>query len=360
MSTRKPDNISQGVLVVHLQKAVEIEEIDGRKVVRFTVEPSLQGHTFAVDLNISGEDTTPKGPFRIEYVLGSEFVIHERELPALPPEDGYSHLAITPEFAKFAITLKYSDDKTPDVVKEAALSLKTAAGVVQKLIVETTETDLSLAIRHTGQIVADLLDALSFMKRVPVAVRHIEVHALGQKYQRRYVTMPYGHRQINTQDIAQAAAVPPRLRATLRLFREGLSSSKPHYRLLCLYRVREVLDSVRRQNDQEVLANGRTPDRPSRVLPDNELTRCYFNAYVGKKVGSFLDHVRSAYRLPVAHGNLDEYFKLILDPADVRLDHRVDFTNAALIPVIAELIQDEIDLMLRHGLGGPQTTGPEG
>ena len=33
--------------------------------------------------------------------------------------------------------------------------------------------------------------------------------------------------------------------------------------------------------------------------------------------------------------------KLVLEPADVRIDHRIDFTNAALLPVVAEMIRDE-------------------
>jgi RIO-like serine/threonine protein kinase len=58
-------------------------------------------------------------------------------------------------------------------------------------------------------------------------------------------------------------------------------------------------------------------------------------------VGAFLEHVEKEYRLGIAHGNLDEYFNVVLDPADVRIDHRIDFTNAVLAPVIAEMIRDE-------------------
>ena len=47
---------------------------------------------------------------------------------------------------------------------------------------------------------------------------------------------------------------------------------------------------------------------------------------------------------------MDEYFKLVLDPAIVGVDHRIDSTNAVLMPVIAEMIQDEIDFMIRQGL----------
>jgi hypothetical protein len=73
--------------------------------------------------------------------------------------------------------------------------------------------------------------------------------------------------------------------------------------------------------------------------------------------------VRAEYRLAVAHSNLNEYFNLVLDPANVRTDHRIDFTNAVLILVVAEMIQDEIDFMARYGLsesrllagGNPET-----
>lgn len=167
---------------------------------------------------------------------------------------------------------------------------------------------------------------------------------------RVFVTLPYGSRQLMADDLTKATTIPSRLKATLRLFREGLNASRPHYRLLCLYRVREVIEKVRHENDQDVLAHRMKPDRPRRVLPDNELTRQYFSTYVGKKIGDFLEHVRSAYQLAVAHGNMDEYFNLVLDPAIVRVDHRIDITNAVLMPVIAEMIQDEIDFMIRQGL----------
>jgi hypothetical protein len=351
MSTDERDGLLDSELLVSHQSAIKIEEVNGKPVARFSVEPSMQGHTFAVDLSDAASEPAPTGPFRIEYVLGSEFIIHEAELPSFAFEEGFSHLTMGPDLARLQVTLKYVDTKSPDVPRDAALFVKGSGDVVQRLIVETSESDLASAIKHTGQIVADLLDAIAFAKRVPISIRHIEVHAIGRKYQRRYVTLPYGSRRFTADDLTDAAAIPSRLKPALRLFREGVSSSRPHYRLLCLYRVREVVESIRHQNDSDVLARGVKPDRAIRVLPDNELTRCYFPTFVGKKVGAFLDHVRSSCRLDIAHANLNEYFKLVLDPADVRTDHRIDFTNAALMPVIAEMIRDEIDFMSRFALG---------
>jgi hypothetical protein len=313
--------------------------------------PYLSTTTVQLYLTTYSENATPSGPFRIEFVLGSEFVIHESEMPLSSFEEGYSYLKMHPEFERLEAHLTYSDTTDPSVLKEAGLRLKGAGHMLRRIVVETPEIDMRKAIRHTGQIVADLLDALSLLKRVPLSIRHIEVHAVGKKFLRSYMTLPYGPRQLNPDDLMKATTVPRPLRPAVRLFREGLSSSRPPYRLLCLYRVREVIDEVRRKNDQEVLSRGITPYRQSRLLPDTELTRCYFPAYIGKKVGAFLDHVRSNYRLAVAHANIDAYFKLTLDPADVRIDHKIDFTNAALMPVVAEMIEDEITLMTQLKLG---------
>lgn len=337
-------------LLVSRQNAVTIEEVNGKPTARFTVEPSMQGHTFALDLSEVDSESVPTGPFRIEYVLGSEFVIHENELPAFVFEQGFSHLTKSPDLERLQVTLKYFDARFPDVQKNAILSIGGSGGVVQRLIVETPESDLASAITHINQIVADLLDAIALAKRVPISIRHIEVHAIGHKWQRRYVTFPYGSRRLTASDFTEAATIPLRLKPALRLFREGLSSSKPHYRLLCLYRAREVTEKIRCQNDTDVLARGVKPEREPRVFPGNELTKCYFPTFIGKKVGAFLDHVRSTYRPDIAHANLNEYFKLILDPADVRTDHRVDFTNAALMPLIADMIRDEIGFMRRFGI----------
>jgi Methylamine utilization protein MauJ len=252
---------------------------------------------------------------------------------------------LTPQLEKTAVSLKYSDTKTPGILREATMTFDGSGGVLQRVVVETDEPDLSNAIRHINQIVADLLDALALVKAVPISIRHIDVTAPGCKHHCRYLTLPYGQHTLTETDFREAQNIPVRLRGAVRLFREGLSSSRPPYRLLCLYRVREVVEKVRADNDREIFAHGGVPTRPVRVLPANELTQFYFPQFVGKKVGAFLDYVRDEYRLAIAHGNLDEYFKLVLDPADVRIDHRIDFTNAALLPVVAELIRDEAALI---------------
>jgi hypothetical protein len=350
MSAIDHDSTEGRDLLVSGYKAVRVEEIDGKPVARLPIEQFMQGHTFCVDLTETGSGVVSKGPFRIEYVLGTEFVIHEHELPAVVFEQGYSHLKKGSDIDKFQIALTYFDTRSPDIQKSATLSIGCSDDIVQKLIIETPESDLESTIVHMSQIVADLLDAIALTKRVPISIRHIEVRAIGSKWLRRYVTLPYGSRVLTAGDFTEAATIPWRMRSALRLFREALNSSKPHYRLLCLYRTREPVDKIRSQNDANMAARNLKPDRVRRLCSDNLIMKQYFPTFIGKKVGAFLDHVRNEYRLNIAHANMDEYFKLALDPANVRTDHRIDYTNAALIPIMSEMIRDEIGLMRQFGI----------
>jgi hypothetical protein len=87
-------------------------------------------------------------------------------------------------------------------------------------------------------------------------------------------------------------------------------------------------------------------------VPDNELTQKYFAEFIGKKISALLDQIRREYRVPVAHVNLTDFERLVLDPADVRCDHRLDYTNALLIGLLTDLIEDERHLMETEGLAG--------
>jgi len=93
--------------------------------------------------------------------------------------------------------------------------------------VRTDEEELSKAIQMSNQLVADLLDALSLSKQVPISIRHIDVHAEGKKFNRRYMTIPYQPRPLTTANIKETQNIPVRLRGAGRLFREGLSSNRP-------------------------------------------------------------------------------------------------------------------------------------
>lgn len=288
------DSAANTDLLVGSQRSLKIEESQGKKVVRYPLEPWMQGHTFAVDLSMNASGEIPAGPFRVEYILGTEFVLYESELPSLRLEEGYSYLKTSQEFDRLDISLKYVDTTSPNVQKEAMLRFGRANQVLQKLIIETPEVNFEKAIRHTGQIVADILDATSFLKRLPLSVRSIVVHADGEKFIREYRTFSYSPRELTPENLDQAATIPASIKPALRLFREATSSTRPPYRLLCLYRVREIITKVRQDNDKKVLANTIKPDRPNRLLMDNNLTRQYFPTYIEKKVGAFLD---TAYRV---------------------------------------------------------------
>jgi hypothetical protein len=190
MTTDALDNAAAGELLGFHHDTVKIEEVARRKVVRFSVAPFMQGHTFAVEPSNSASESMPMGPFRIEYVLGTEFIFPEDALPAFHFADGYSYLVMAPELVRLAVSLQYGPSHSPGVLKDVTLTVDGSDTLVQRLIIETPEVDLSSAMAHTGQIVADVLASVSVAQRVPISIRHIEVHALGKKYERRFVTLP--------------------------------------------------------------------------------------------------------------------------------------------------------------------------
>lgn len=336
-----------------LQGIVEVEEIDGEKVIKFPMPKAFEGHTYFMDFNQNPDNIVPEGPFIIDFVLSSEFAIYESNLTPAKPESGHSYLKLGKSLAKLTrVVFTYSLPTETGDTQEGSLTPIAEGGLVRRLRVELPEKSVDTSLRLSSQIVHSVLDSISLRTEVPVQIRHIEIRkeSNGERFLRRYLTIPYSPVEIESEDIESAMSIPKPLAPALRLFREAINSSKPHYRLLCLYRVREVMNNVQSSNNQTLIDKGLEPERPVNRVPNNDLTRAFFPDLIGKRFGAFLDYVRKNYRLPVAHFAIDEYERMILDPANVRVDHRIDYTNAVLIQIIKQMINDEINLINRYSL----------
>ncbi len=328
----------------------------GKLGMKYKLPSSFQGHTFCMHMDKKEEpEGELLGPYRIEFVLANEFLLHlaEHELSSIEIEEGYSNL-FTRKLAKLkSLVLHY---QLPDSTerREAEATFKTTKeGRVQRFVITIPEEDVDVALRLASQFAAALLDSICFRRQVPLQVRHIELFtAKSNRLRRRYMTMPFvSEVDLEEPDLTLAPSIPKGLVPPLRLFREAISSSKPHYRLLCFYRAWEgALQRLQAKNNEALKSRGIVPERPKRRIPDIELTREYFPDLIGEKFAVFLDHVRKHYRIPVAHLNFDEFDRMVLDPAYTKSDHRIDFTNAALQDIIRQMIQDEWDLMKKHGL----------
>ena len=330
-----------------------IEEINGEKIAKFPFPKAFQGHSCALNFFQNREHFTPEGPYLIDYVLCSDFLIHEGDADAKRPGSGHSYLKLGKSLQKLSrVTVSYCHPTDAAEVKEGFVTPVVEEGIVRRFRVDLPEKELEVALKVSSQIVHSILDVISLRREVPTQIRHIEVRReVGtDRFLRRYMTLPYKPIDIEEDDISVAFTIPRSIVPALRLFREAISSSNPYYRLLCLYRVREVIEKVRGANDHALMAQSVTPDRPVRRIPDNDLTQGFFPTLIGKRFGAFLDHVRATCRIPIAHFTLDEYERMLLDPADVRVDHRVDYTNSVLILIIKQMISDEIDLMKKYNL----------
>jgi hypothetical protein len=328
-----------------------IQELDGVKFARFDVPNNHQGHTFAMDAFGEGVPTEkiPIGPYNIKIVLTSEFLAHFSSIEKFKSDEGFSHLLVPRKIAEAKITFWYVNSHGK---REGTIQLETKEGRLCAICLDLPETEIHDAVHQASQTVSAILDAITLRARIPLQIRNLEVTCAHEpKFRRSYLTIPYSDAWLEESDFVSAPLIPQRLCPAIRLFREAISSSKPHYRLLCLYRAREALQVVRRANDQELRHAGLAPQRLERRVPDNIATRHQFVPLIGKKVGALFDYVRNGFRLPIAHGNRSTNGRLELDPADVRTDHRIDAANSIMIELIREAISDEMTLMRQHSLG---------
>ena len=78
-----------------------VEKIGEKNVLRFKAPRDYQGHTIAMDiLGKNKEEFVQSGPFRIEYALGSNFIIHNHDLSSVDLDSGFSNLRITGRMAE--------------------------------------------------------------------------------------------------------------------------------------------------------------------------------------------------------------------------------------------------------------------
>lgn len=350
--TNEPEpGITPGV--AHAGRAT-ITEVDGEKVARMPIPKSFSGHSWAIDFFQNREGTVPAGPYTLDFVLGTEFLLHD-QAPAAAAHHGYSYVSFGGKISTLsAIEVSYLHPHNSDQQKSARITPVSDGGRLCALRVELPETGIDVALHISEQVVYSILDVISLRHQVPAQVHHIDVcRDVGDdRFMRRYLTLPYQAAAISEDDLSVSASIPARLAPALRLYREAINSSNPHYRFLCLYRASEALEKIQAANGREISAAGRRPIRPERRLPDLEITRRYFPDLIGRKLRPFLEHVYHAYRNPIAHSIIDELDRLALDPAHARTNHRVDYTNAVMLSAIRVLIEDEWRLMSEH-----QSTG---
>jgi hypothetical protein len=331
----------------------KIEESGGKKIAKINFPPHFQGHTFAVDIGQPGRVRHAIGPYRIEFVLGSEFLLYRFDLETIDLEKGYSNLELGESITKLeSISLHYINTESGEE-KDASLTLKTDGTYIKRFVVGMPEDKIDVALRFSEQILYSILDVLSFQKRVPIQIRQIEIfHEPSGDLIRKYITVPYTvNKRIEENDFILAQKVPESMRSILRLYREAINSSNPYHRFLCLYRIREGLQKMQARNSEKIKTEGSMPKRTQLIVPDNDLTKKYFPTYVGKKVNNFLDYVRNEFRDVIAHFEFNDRGRLILDPGEVRSVHRIDCANVVVEEIMRQSIIDELNLMGKHNLG---------
>ncbi|MBW1702912.1 MAG: hypothetical protein JRJ50_12500 [Deltaproteobacteria bacterium] len=336
--------------------SAKVHEEKGKKVAKFSIPTSFQGHTFAVDFSINGDEQQISDDYRIEYILGNSFANDQISLKENELHEGFSNLILAGKMKEIEhISCYYApqNDKTQKRTAKLYFKYRDTTYQLQRIVVEIKEDTVDNALKFSSAFVQQFLDILTYKKGVPLEVRKIEIFdRVSGNPLRNYVQIPYTSIvEVLPQDLEAAPHIPDRIKPLLRIFREAVNSNNVFYRFLCLFRLFEGLQKIRANNNVEAKSKGVPLTRDRIQVPDNELTRHGFPGLISKPFNDFVDYVREKYRLNIAHLNIDDYERLLLDPGMVGNTHSIDQANAVLIELSRQAIQAEWKFMQANGIG---------
>lgn len=322
-----------------------IQEKDGVKFGILKYGPQFQGRSMILDAFREGRSRIPTPPFRVEYILLNPFSVFEDAVGIERSSARHTGLTIADGCAGKWMDYSYTVAETTGS-KTARLSCQSSEGMVERLKIELNEPE-DLVLNYADMIMAGVLDYICFAKEIPLSIHHIEVYeSKTSDLIRLYVVLPYLQKaQIDAQLLNGVGSVPEPLVPLLRLFREAVNSINPFYRLLCLFRVGEGLEKIRRQNNQRIKNLESPRKRPRPRIPENEFTTKYFKKWIGKSMHDYLNHVEHNFRNYIAHLNIDESLNLTPDPGWTKHAFDTDTINGMLISIIRQLIYDEWTFM---------------
>lgn len=338
---------------LHMAKLTCGEETFGGKVFNmiYNLPKELGGSTYFLDYS---DDHKREGPFSILFILCTEFMMYFDDLAErnIDQSRGFSNIIFPKDFTGKVISIPYKFEDTTSGETEALIRPIVDDNLLRSMEVTLFEKDFDRAIRAASYCVSSVLDSLSFRLKIPLNVRDIVVFSFKTgELIGRFITIPYFPTTLERkEDIYVAKDIPKELRPYLRLYREALNSTSPHYRLLCLYRIIESLRKLQSVNVKKIINHGGSFERSRLIMPSNPITQKYFPTYVGKKIGSFLGYIEKTYRNHIAHLNIDGPGNMILDPIFGKTDHDIEFTNTVLLQIVQEMIEDEWKFMRENKL----------
>lgn len=312
----------------------------------FHVPPEMQGFTFGGD-----DGTELTGPFRVEYVLCSDFMIYLDDLQPFNLAEGFSNVKLSGQLSMANYIKMPYHNGTDEFNADIILVVNAKDGYLQRLVVTNLPQDLSAALTVANICVSSILDSICFRKHTPLQIRNVCVYDVNSGDGKAiFFTVPYFPVNLEEKtDLSTSYDMPNKFRPLLRLFREAINSTSPYYRLLCLYRINEGLDEIRGEHSKIIKSVGGDLHRQPVMVPDDQITRYLFPDYAGKKVGKFISYVYDNYRVPIAHYSFDKY-ETILSPAHSKTCHVIDAVNYVLFAVIPEMINIELDFMRTNNL----------
>jgi hypothetical protein len=335
----------------------EIKEVekDGKKVSQVTLPFEFEGYSFLMLYSKDGMSNTDKGPYKIELILCNDFIIYDLDFKLEGIKEGYSNLKPGTSQIQFQKANLVYFSKSGDS-KKAVLSFNVKEGTIRSLIIIFSDEPLEAVVPLALKLLNPLLDAITFVKMVPLKICRIHLYHVPSNYLlREYTTLPYHYiHNLEPDTIKFAMNIPNSLKPVIRLYRESKNSNNSQYRFLSLFKACEEIIKIRNQNSQAAKQNNLKTSRKRVTVPDNTYSRTFFEENIGNNFDGFVnDTLRRKYRDNIAHLNFDSKLRIILDPSETLISGSASELDGAiriLDHILHEVVENEIEYMTLNKL----------
>ena len=334
--------------IIEYNELVRVQEQAKGKFIEFSIPKSAFGGFYNLEFS---SESKAYSPYLISFILHNNFILYLNDLENFLGKHGFTNLTLETTFPRDKpIVLEYGVESYKDDRKLSGLAnlfIRSFNNRISQFDIEIDENEPDDAVGIANMLVTRLLDAISFLKGVPISIREILVKDKSRTYLSRYITVPYlSDETVHASDIEMAMYVPGRITPLLSMYREALSSDNQHYRFLALFRTFEGLEKVIAENSRKLKGEGIPIKRPKIFLKDTEIMRKYFPKYVNRSYKVFFnDYVREKFRNPQAHFNVNKRGQLLLDPREFKHKMLLSTVNSAMLLLLKESITAEIHFM---------------
>ena len=325
---------------------IKVIEKNGKKISQVDVPIQFEGFSYLIRYVKTEMPDIERGPYKVELILCNDFLIYMTDLKSDDIIGGFSNLTSgTPpkQIQEVNLTYEFGKSKVPKTLK---LTFNVKNGIIRSIIVTFSDEPSESIVDITLNLLNPILDGITFRKKIPLKICRIDFYHIPSSFLiYSLITVPYLHKyDLEEDDFLFANSVSKSLIFVIRLYREAKNSNNSHYRFLCLFKASEELINVRNKNSCIAKNNNQKISRTKVVVPDNRITKLFFNENIGTNFDGFVNNVlRKKYRDNIAHLNFDDKERICVTPCEIH--HDIEAAIMVLDDMLHQAIEIEMDFI---------------